>query len=114
MVSLPGRVSQLRKEYNYFEKEGALMGSNKFFVCPNCGNVKNFKVFTSNFQIIIQSPEYGIRMDESEILPNLRQTDNYIECQLCFKKSGYDMSLDLGEKYIKNISKHSKELEWFI
>ncbi len=88
------------------------MKTNKFFVCPNCGNVKKFKVFTSNFQIIIQSPELGIRMDESGVLPNLKQIDNYVECQLCFKKSEYDKAIDLGEKYIKNISRQSRDLEW--
>lgn len=88
------------------------MKTNKFFVCPNCGNVKKFKVFTSNFQIIIQSPELGIRMDESGVLPNLKQIDNYIECQLCFKKSEYDKAIDLGEKYVKNISRQSRDLEW--
>ncbi len=88
------------------------MKTNKFFVCPNCGNVKKFKVFTSNFQIIIQSPELGIRMDESGVLPNLKQIDNYVECQLCFKKSEYDKAIDLGEKYVKNISRQSRDLEW--
>lgn len=88
------------------------MKTNKFFVCPNCGNVKKFKVFTSNFQIIIQSPELGIRMDESGVLPNLKQIDNYVECQLCFKKAEYDKAIDLGEKYVKNISRQSRDLEW--
>jgi DNA-directed RNA polymerase subunit RPC12/RpoP len=58
----------------------------KFIVCPNCGYDEKFKVFTSNVQVIYQSPEAGIRSFESSILPNLRQGDNYIECQLCFEK----------------------------
>ncbi|MDN3511101.1 MAG: hypothetical protein QY310_11350 [Candidatus Jettenia sp. CY-1] len=86
------------------------MRTNKFFVCPNCGNIKKFKVFTSNFQIVTQSPELGIRMNESGVLPNLRQADNYIECQLCFKKSEYDAAVNLGEKYIKDISNQPREL----
>jgi hypothetical protein len=57
-----------------------------FFVCPNCGYDEKFKVFTSNVQVIYQSPEAGIRSFESSILPNLRHSDNYIECQLCFEK----------------------------
>lgn len=81
------------------------MRTNKFFVCPNCGNVKKFKVFTSNFQVIIQSPETGICTDKSGILPNLRQNDNYVECQVCFEKSEYDVAADYGKKYIKVIQK---------
>ena len=49
---------------------------NTFFVCPNCGNDKEFKIFTSNFQVIKQSPELGKRIDESDVLPSLRQNDN--------------------------------------
>lgn len=86
------------------------MRTNKFFVCPNCGNIRKFKVFTSNFQVVIQSPESGMRMNESGVLPNLRQADNYVECQLCFKKSDYDVAVNLGEKHIKDISKQPREL----
>jgi len=68
-------------------------------LCPNCGDTKKFKVFTSNFQIIEQSPELRIREQESGVLPNLRQDDNYVECQLCFKKSAYDLAVYLGKKY---------------
>ncbi|UJS17184.1 MAG: hypothetical protein L3J17_14915 [Candidatus Jettenia sp.] len=80
------------------------MKTNKFFVCPNCGNIEKFKVFTSSFQIIKQSPVMGVRVDETGILPNLRQADNYIECQVCFKTLEYDTALDLGQKYIKKAS----------
>ncbi len=81
------------------------MKTNRFFVCPSCGNVKKFKIFTSNFQIVIQSPDDGICTGESGILPNLRQTDNYVECQLCYKKSEYDIAMDHGKKYLKSLKK---------
>jgi len=58
----------------------------KFFVCPNCGGDEKFKIFSSDVQVIYQSPEVGMRTFESCILPNLRQTDNYIECQLCLER----------------------------
>lgn len=77
------------------------MMTNTFFVCPNCGNVKKFKVFTSTFQVIEQSPEMGVRIGESGVLPSLRQNDNYVECQLCLKKSDYDMVVDIGKKYMQ-------------
>ncbi|HHT9138856.1 MAG TPA: hypothetical protein ACFYEK_16635 [Candidatus Wunengus sp. YC60] len=72
-----------------------------FFVCPNCGNDKEFKIFTSNFQVIRQSPELGKRVVESDALPSLRQNDNYIECQLCLKKYEYDNAAAIGKKYIQ-------------
>lgn len=72
-----------------------------FFVCPNCGNVKNFRIFTSNFQVVKQSPEMGIRIDESDVMPSLRENDNYIECQRCFKKVEYGRAVDIGKKYIQ-------------
>ena len=76
------------------------MLTNTFFVCPHCGNVTKFKIFTSNFWVVKQSPEMGIRIDESNIMPSLRKTDNYIECQICFKKLKYDSdSLKLILKY---------------
>lgn len=75
--------------------------SNVFFVCPDCGNDKVFKVFTSSFQVVQQSPEIGKRIDESYILPNLRQSDNYIECQLCSKRFEYDSAADIGKKYVQ-------------
>ncbi len=62
------------------------MRSCTFFVCPNCGHDEKFKVFTSNVQVIYQSPEAGLRTFESSILPNLRPGDNYIECQLCLER----------------------------
>ncbi|MDN3515297.1 MAG: hypothetical protein NG747_12975 [Candidatus Brocadia sp.] len=72
-----------------------------FFVCTECGNNKEFKIFTSNFQVIKQSPEMGIRTEESGALPSLRQDDNYIECQSCFKKFEYDNAAAVGKKYIQ-------------
>ena len=84
------------------------MTKNKFFVCPNCGNVKKFKIFMSNFQVVEQSPELGVSINKGGILPNLRQNDNYVECQICFKKSDYDMALDNGKKYVQDTQKTSK------
>ena len=81
---------------------------NNFFVCPNCGNDKEFKIFTSNFQVIKQSPEHGKRIDESDVLPNLRQNDNYIECQLCIKRFEYDNAASIGKKYIKTAQRLQK------
>jgi len=63
--------------------------------------VKKFKVFMSNFQIVEQSPERGVRIGESGVLPSLRQNDNYVECQSCFKKSDYDAVVDIGKKYMQ-------------
>ena len=77
------------------------MAKNIFFVCPNCGNVRKFKIFTSNFQVVEQSPETGVRIGESGILPSLRQNDNYVECQLYLKKSDYDMVVAIGKKYVE-------------
>lgn len=72
-----------------------------FFVCPNCGNTMEFKIFTRNFQIIKQSPELGIRTEASSSLPSLRQDDNYIECQSCFQRFEYDDAAALGKKYLQ-------------
>lgn len=58
-----------------------------FFECANCGNKETFVIFTSSFRFVKQSPEFGIRL-ESGILPNLREKDNYVECQLCSHKFG--------------------------
>lgn len=79
-----------------------------FFVCPNCGNVKNFRVFTSNFQVVKQSPERGVRVNESDVIPSLRENDNYIECQSCFKRVEYDRAVDIGQKYIQVTKKFRK------
>ena len=72
---------------------------NTFFVCPECGNAEKFKVFTGNFQIVRQSAE-GVRIYESGVMPNLRENDNYIECQLCSKRSEYYLAADIGKNYI--------------
>ena len=74
---------------------------NAFFVCQSCGNAKKFKVFTGNFQVIEQSPELGIRINKSSVLPNLRQNDNYVECLLCLKKSEYERAAAVGKKYVQ-------------
>ena len=79
-----------------------------FFVCPKCGNNKEFKIFTSNFQVVKQSPELGIRTEESGALPSLRQNDNYIECPLCFERFEYDNASAMGKKYIQTIQRLQK------
>jgi DNA-directed RNA polymerase subunit RPC12/RpoP len=78
---------------------------NTFFICSNCGNRKTFKIFTSNFQIIEQSPELGIRI-EGRVLPNLREKDNYIECQSCSQIFDYDSAVDTGDSYTKKTNEH--------
>ena len=74
---------------------------NTFFVCPRCGNNKEFKIFTTNFQAIRQSPEIGRRVDESDVLPSLRQNDSYIECKCCFQRIEYDSAATTGRRYIQ-------------
>lgn len=81
------------------------MLKNTFFVCPNCSNIKKFRIFTSSFQVIKQSPETGVRIDESNIMPSLRESDNYIECQVCLEKLEYDMAVDIGKKYVQRIKR---------
>ena len=81
------------------------MITNTFLICPNCGNIKKFRIFTSNFQIVEQFPDVGMRTYESGILPSLRENDNYIECQSCFKKAEYDIAADIGKKYIQENKK---------
>ena len=74
---------------------------NTFFVCPNCGNDKEFRIFTSSLRDIKQSPELGMRIEESDVLPNLRRTDTYIECKSCFQRLECDSAAAVGKKYIK-------------
>ena len=38
-------------------------------------------------------------------LPNLRQKDNYVECQLCLKSFDYDNAAIIGKNYIQTIMK---------
>ncbi|MCF6154638.1 MAG: hypothetical protein E3K36_05175 [Candidatus Brocadia sp.] len=76
------------------------MISNTFFACSKCGNKKKFRVFTSSFRSIEQSPEMGIRI-ESGALPNLRENDNYIECQLCSQRFDCDTAQAIGKTFIK-------------
>jgi len=78
---------------------------NAFFVCPKCGNDKDFNIFTSNFQAIKQSPELGRRVDESDVLPSLRQNDTYIECKCCFQRIEYDSAASTGKRYIQMTQK---------
>ncbi len=81
------------------------MRMSTFFLCPNCGNDKEFKIFTGSFQAIRQSPESGARTEASGMLPNLRQKDNYVECQLCLKSFDYDSAAIIGKNYIQTIMK---------
>ena len=77
------------------------MQTSAFFVCPDCGNVKKFRIFTSNYQVVNQSPEIGTRIDESSAMPSLREDNNYVECPVCFKKLEYDTAVDIGKKYLQ-------------
>ena len=81
------------------------MKAQEFFVCPHCGNTKVFKVFSSNFQVIVQSLETGMRIDESGTLPSLRKADNFIECSSCFQKLDYDAAAYLGHKFVNQHQK---------
>ena len=74
------------------------MIANKFFACSQCGNKKKFRVFTSSFRTIEQSPELGIRI-ESGVLPNLRENDNYVECQLCSQRFDCDTAKAIRKAY---------------
>ena len=78
---------------------------NTFFVCPRCGNDKEFKIFTTNFQAIRQSPALGRRIDESDAMPSLRQNDSYIECKCCFQRIEYDSAAVTGKRYIQATQK---------
>ena len=77
------------------------MLTSTFFICPKCGNVEKFRVLTSNVQVISQSSELKMRIEESNVMPNLRGYDNYIECQMCSKKLEYDLAIDIGKKYLQ-------------
>ena len=79
------------------------MRMSTFFLCPNCGNDKEFKIFTGSFRAIRQSPESGVRTEASDMLPNLRQKDNYVECQLCLKSFDYDSAAIIGKNYMQTI-----------
>ncbi len=81
------------------------MVMNTFFVCPECGNDKDFKIFTSNFQVVRQAPELGVRVDASVALPNLRPHDNYIECIRCLKRYEYNEAVTNGQRYVQAIRK---------
>ena len=71
----------------------------EFFICPYCGNVKTFRVFTSSFQDVVQSPELGTPIDQSSVLPSLRPSDNVVECQVCLKRMEYGVSRHFGKIY---------------
>jgi len=81
---------------------------NTFFVCPNSSNDKEFKILTSNFQVIKQSPDLGKCIVESDTLPSLRQNVNYIECQLCLKRFEYDNDASIGKKCLQTTQRLQK------
>lgn len=57
-----------------------------FFVCPKCGNDKEFHIFTSSFQAIRQSPELGRRVNESDVLPICDTTIRILNVSVVFKE----------------------------
>lgn len=81
------------------------MKPQEFYVCPHCGNTRIFRIFSTNFKVIVQSLEAGKRIDESGVLPSLRRADNFIECSSCFQKIDTEAAAYLGDKYI---SKHQE------
>lgn len=109
----PGGKIIILQKYNLYKSSLSrekYMITDAFFICPGCGNNKKFKIFTSSFQVIKQAPEIGKRIDESSILPNLQQKDNYVECQLCFKRYEYDNASIIGKKYLYTIQKLNKKM----
>lgn len=74
------------------------MIAKKIFSCSQCGNKKKFRVFTSSFRTIEQSPELGILI-ESGVLPNLRENDNYIECLVCSQRFDCDNPKTIGKTF---------------
>ncbi|MCF6149692.1 MAG: hypothetical protein E3K37_13645 [Candidatus Kuenenia sp.] len=86
------------------------MMTNEFFICPVCGNNKDFKIIFSSFKTIKQSPVIGIRTEESNALPNLRDTDNYIECSWCLKKYTHDVALNIGRRYMRALKRFQNKI----
>lgn len=82
--------------------------TNTFFICPHCGNNREFTVFTSHFKVIRQSPELGIRTEQSDPLPNLRKQDNYIECLKCSQRFEYDSAVAIGKRYLQTTRRLQK------
>ncbi len=78
---------------------------NTFFICPKCGNDKEFKIFATNYQDIRQSSDLGMRVDESDFLPSLRQGDTHIECKRCFQRIEHDNAATIGKRYIQATQK---------
>lgn len=78
------------------------MIANTFFACSKCGNKKKFRVFTSSFRAIEQSPEPG-GYKESGALPNLRENDNYVECQLCSQRLDCKSALPPGKTLVRKV-----------
>lgn len=85
--------------------------TNTFFICPHCGNNHEFAVFMSHFKVVRQSPELGIRTEQSDPLPNLRKQDNYIECQKCSQRFEYDCAVAVGKRYLQTTRRLQKYLQ---
>ncbi len=69
------------------------------------------KIFTTNYQDIRQSSDLGMRVDESDYLPSLRQDGTHTECKCCFQKIEYYSAATTGEKIYSNNSKTIKRLQ---
>ena len=67
------------------------------------------KIFTTNFQDIIQSYNLVIHVGESDFLPSLRQSDTHIERKCCFQKIEYDSDAAIEEKIYPDNSKTIKK-----
>lgn len=81
---------------------------NTFFVCPHCGNNREFRVFTGSYRVIRQFLELGIQTEQSDPLPNLRKQDNYIECQKCSQRFEYDSAVAVGKRYLQTTRRLQK------
>ena len=63
--------------------------------------IKNFESLRVAFEILNSPPELGMRVEESDVLPNLRETDTYVECKFCSQRFECDSAAAVGKKYIK-------------
>ncbi len=84
------------------------VSEHEFFICPYCGNVKTFKVFTSSYRVVVQSPESSTRIDESSVVPSLNPSDNPIECQVCLKRMPYEVARHFSKMYREVTEKLSR------
>ena len=75
------------------------MSEHEFVICPYCGNVKTFKVFTSSYQVVVQTSESKTRIDQSSVLPGSNPSDTFVECQVCLKRIEYGVAKHFGNIY---------------